>query len=191
MFRKHFSYALILRHKDKSKQKYYSTLTAQKVAAAARGEPTEWQCLLMKRAYEGKEWDTFGGTADPGESAEQTLCRELEEESGLTVKDLYFIGSIRRPFRGGLLIGSGFVVVPKESEWDIDAPNLKTQKEEVDIVAYFDLTDVTDDEPFLRVLGARMKAFLKGDMAADLWQYISPTGAERCRQAGDDCPPPT
>ncbi len=62
------------------------------------GEP---QLLLGKRAanrafYPGV-WDVPGGYCEPGETAEQTLVRELEEEIGVTPTAWQACGELREP----------------------------------------------------------------------------------------------
>ena len=49
----------------------------------------EGRCLLLRRAMSSRgnpgKWDFPGGKADPGESFEATLLREVEEETGLRI----------------------------------------------------------------------------------------------------------
>ena len=99
------------------------------------------------------------------------------------------IGKVRRPYRGGELHGYGFAVLPKGEGWDAD--DIVTRpNHEVERVGYFDITEIHDGKPFLRVLGARIKAFLAGDEDADCLQYLSDIGRERCLAAVDDCSVP-
>jgi len=47
------------------------------------------RCLLLKRSMESKgnpgKWEFPGGKADPGESFEEALLREVREETGLKI----------------------------------------------------------------------------------------------------------
>ncbi len=49
----------------------------------------ESRCLLLRRSLKSKgnpgKWDFPGGKADPGESFDEALLREVEEETGLRV----------------------------------------------------------------------------------------------------------
>ena len=52
--------------------------------------------LLTKRADNGL-WCLPGGGVDPGESVEETIIREVQEETGLTVRVLRLIGVYSDP----------------------------------------------------------------------------------------------
>ncbi len=58
-------------------------------AVAALITDEEGRLLVVVRAEEPRKgmWDLPGGFADPGESAEEALGRELAEELGLVVHD--------------------------------------------------------------------------------------------------------
>jgi len=59
-------------------------LSAKAVIRDRRG-----RCLLLRRSrdstYDPGKWDLPGGKVDPGESFEQALRREVNEETGLTI----------------------------------------------------------------------------------------------------------
>lgn len=59
--------------------------TAAAVAALICDD--QGRLLIVERAAEPKKgsWDLPGGFADPGESAEEALCREIAEELGLKI----------------------------------------------------------------------------------------------------------
>lgn len=182
--RRAFSFALIFRHSSPLLRAKFRPASAKAIAEAVRANPADWQCLLMKRSYRGREWDTFGGAADPGETPLATLLRELKEESGLEPADILSVGRSLRPYAGGALYGYGFVVVPQGSDWDSD--DFKTiANDEVERTAYFSIEDIHDGEPFLRSLAARLKAFLLSDEDADCWDYLTESGKHRCRLAGE------
>jgi 8-oxo-dGTP diphosphatase len=77
------------------------------------GEP---QLLLGKRAanraFYPDVWDVPGGHSEPGETAEQTLVRELEEEIGVTPTAWRSLGELRErvPESGELLTVRLYVV---------------------------------------------------------------------------------
>jgi|GEM_PF-5847853 len=182
----HFSYAFVFRPASKNETSACDSLRA--VVNDVRARPEMWECLLMQRTYAKKEWDTFGGAANEGETPEETIRREFLEESGVPVKSLVSLGQIRRRYRDGILVGSGFAVEP-ENEFECESAWTKFDRSEVANVCYFPILSVHDGEPFLRVLGARFRAFLANDSDADCIRYLDPRGIERCRAAGEDVSP--
>lgn len=62
------------------------------------------QILLGKRAagraFYPDVWDLPGGHCEPGETAEQTLIRELQEELGVTPTTWQSLGELRGPVPG-------------------------------------------------------------------------------------------
>jgi 8-oxo-dGTP pyrophosphatase MutT (NUDIX family) len=46
--------------------------------------------LLLRKA--SGVWDLPGGKCDPGETQEQTLIREVVEETGLTLREAHYLG---------------------------------------------------------------------------------------------------
>ena len=57
----------------------------------------EGRCLVLKRSMSSKgnpgKWDFPGGKADPGESFDESLLREIAEETGLTATLLNVAGA--------------------------------------------------------------------------------------------------
>lgn len=64
-------------------------------AVAALIVDPQGRLLVVERAQEPKKgmWDLPGGFADPGESAEEALRREVAEEVGLEITSLRYAGS--------------------------------------------------------------------------------------------------
>ena len=50
-------------------------------------------------------FSTLAGFVEPGESAEQAVVREIEEESGVDVVDVRYLGSQPWPFPSSLMLG--------------------------------------------------------------------------------------
>jgi 8-oxo-dGTP pyrophosphatase MutT (NUDIX family) len=55
------------------------------------------QKVLLTRRSDNGLWCLPGGAMDPGESAEQTCVREVQEETGLSVRVLRLIGVYSSP----------------------------------------------------------------------------------------------
>lgn len=55
------------------------------------------RCLLLKRSAASKanagKWDLPGGKLDPGERVDEALCREVAEETGVTISVRRVVGS--------------------------------------------------------------------------------------------------
>ncbi|MCO1333302.1 NAD(+) diphosphatase [Microbulbifer sp. OS29] len=64
------------------------------------------ECLLARHAsHRNAMYTALAGFIEPGESAEQALAREVQEEVGLSVGELKYVGSQSWPFPGQLMIG--------------------------------------------------------------------------------------
>lgn len=61
------------------------------------------QVLLSQRKFEpfANDWDTIGGFIHTGENAEQTAQRETEEELGVKIKILGYLGSFSGTYEAG------------------------------------------------------------------------------------------
>jgi 8-oxo-dGTP diphosphatase len=60
--------------------------------------------LLLKKATRGisvGKWNAPGGKIEPGESPEENAKREVREETGLRIRDLFYHGSISFFMDGG------------------------------------------------------------------------------------------
>jgi 8-oxo-dGTP pyrophosphatase MutT (NUDIX family) len=56
------------------------------------------EILLQKRSREKELWGFPGGAMEPGESIEDTIIREVKEETGLDIKVDYLIGVYSKYF---------------------------------------------------------------------------------------------
>lgn len=91
-------------------------------AVAALVTDREGKLMLVTRGVDpgyGK-LDLPGGFADPGESAENAVIRELREELGLKVKSLYYLNSAANEYIfSGLSVFTldlAFMVIPESLE---------------------------------------------------------------------------
>jgi len=63
-------------------------------------------CLLARQpGWERQRYSVLAGFVEPGESAEQTVVREVREEAGVTVTRLRYHASQPWPFPGSLMLG--------------------------------------------------------------------------------------
>ena len=77
--------------------------TDQAVIAAV----TDGTRLLLGRqkAWPRNRWSVLAGFVEPGESLEQTVAREIMEESGVRVRSARYLASQPWPFPGSLMLG--------------------------------------------------------------------------------------
>lgn len=77
--------------------------TDQAVIAAV----TDGKRLLLGRqaGWAPRRWSVLAGFVEPGESLEQTVAREVLEESGVRVRGCQYQGSQPWPFPGSLMLG--------------------------------------------------------------------------------------
>src|SRR5690606_20274425 len=80
----------------------YPMISPCVIVLVTRGE----QCLLAQhRRSRANIYTSLAGFIEPGESAEQTLRREVAEEVGISVGSLYYAGSQSWPFPAQLMLG--------------------------------------------------------------------------------------
>lgn len=61
--------------------------------------------LARSKKFSGNMYSVLAGFIEPGESAEETLIREVQEEAGVTVKNIRYFGSQAWPFPNSFMIG--------------------------------------------------------------------------------------
>lgn len=80
----------------------YPRLSPSIIVLVTRGE----EMLLARNAnWPTGMYSTLAGFVEPGESVEQTLHREVEEEVGIKVRNLRYLGSQSWPFPNSLMLG--------------------------------------------------------------------------------------
>jgi NAD+ diphosphatase len=64
------------------------------------------ECLLARSPrFKGEFYSVLAGFSEPGETLEETVAREVREETGIEVKDIRYFGSQPWPFPDSLMIG--------------------------------------------------------------------------------------
>jgi len=79
----------------------YPRIAPAVIMVVRRGE----EVLLARRAGLSQFWSVLAGFVDPGETLEQAVVREVEEEVGLAVDEVEYVGSQPWPFPSQLMIG--------------------------------------------------------------------------------------
>jgi NAD+ diphosphatase len=95
---------------------------------------TDGQRLLLGRQapWPARRWSVLAGFVEPGESLEQTVAREVLEESGVRVRGSRYLGSQPWPFPSSLMLGFLALAEP-------DAP---VPSEELEDVRWFSADEV-------------------------------------------------
>jgi NAD+ diphosphatase len=78
-------------------------------------------------------YSTLAGFVEPGESLEDTIVREIKEETGVTVTNLRYFGSQPWPFPHSLMIG--FVA-------DYESGEIRPQEGEIEDARWFGVDDL-------------------------------------------------
>jgi NAD+ diphosphatase len=86
--------------------------TDQAIIAAV----TDGKRLLLGRQkpWPPRRWSVLAGFVEPGESLEQTVAREVMEESGVRVRASRYVASQPWPFPGALMLGFIAMAEPDE-----------------------------------------------------------------------------
>jgi NAD+ diphosphatase len=97
------------------------------------------RCLLgHNAAWKSPSWERryscLAGFVEPGEPAEATVAREINEEVGVTVRDVRYVASQSWPFPGSLMLG--FLAIA-----DPDEP-VRVDEEEITEALWFTRTEI-------------------------------------------------
>ncbi|MDR2014712.1 MAG: NAD(+) diphosphatase [Azoarcus sp.] len=96
-------------------------------------------------------YSALAGFVEAGESAEECLCREVQEEAGIKIHNLRYFGSQSWPYPHSLMIG--FIA-------DYHSGELLAQKDEIEDLAWFRL-DGLPVQPHPGSLARRMIEFAR------------------------------
>jgi len=83
------------------------------------------QQLLLARAphFKAGRYSVLAGFIEPGESAEDAVCREVYEEAHIEVKNIEYVGSQGWPFPSQLMLG--FICEYKSGHIELDSDELE------------------------------------------------------------------
>ncbi len=89
--------------------------------------------LARNHRFPDGMYSTLAGFVEPGESIEETLIREVEEEVGVLVKNLEYLGSQPWPFPNSLMLGF---------HAEYDSGDIALQQEEIADAKWFSIDDL-------------------------------------------------
>ncbi|AOT07980.1 NAD(+) diphosphatase [Pseudoalteromonas luteoviolacea] len=82
------------------------------------------RCLLGRQeAWPEGVYSTLAGFVDPGETLEQAVAREVEEEAGVIVDDVQYLASQPWPFPSSLMLG--FIATAKTTDIFVEQDELE------------------------------------------------------------------
>ncbi|OFC70150.1 NAD(+) diphosphatase [Alteromonas confluentis] len=115
------------------------------------------QILLAKgvRHKESGMYSTLAGFVESGESLEQAVHREVEEEVGVKIKNLSYFNSQPWPFPHSLMMG--FLA-------EYDSGDIVPQPGEIDDAQWFDIDNLPKIPPKLSIAGKLIEAMIQRDM---------------------------
>lgn len=107
-----------------------------------RGEsPAEDRLLLVRQTrVSGQRWECPGGGQEPGETLEETVVREVAEETGIAVTSGSMVCTylLLRPVRARASVGAFLIATPVEP----DLSPATQVPDEIDDAEYVDPTDL-------------------------------------------------
>ena len=96
-------------------REHYPRVDPAVIVAVSDGE----RLLLGRQAtWPPRRWSVVAGFVEPGESLEQTVAREVHEETCVRVRDCRYLGAQPWPFPGALMLGFEADADPDEPQVD-------------------------------------------------------------------------
>lgn len=89
--------------------------------------------LARNHRFPDGMYSTLAGFVEPGESIEETLIREVQEEVGVRVKNLEYLGSQPWPFPNSLMLGF---------HAEYESGDIELQEEEIADAQWFSIDDL-------------------------------------------------
>ncbi|AKC86295.1 NAD(+) diphosphatase [Pseudoxanthomonas suwonensis] len=94
---------------------HYPRVDPAVIVAVSDGE----RLLLGRQAgWPPRRWSVIAGFVEPGESPEQTVAREVHEETGVRVRACRYLAAQPWPFPGALMLGFEALAEPDEPRVD-------------------------------------------------------------------------
>lgn len=90
------------------------------VSAGEPGSPRERLLLGRQSAWPERRFSTLAGFCEPGETAEDAVRREVQEETGILVGAVEYVGSQGWPFPASLMLGYAGRAISEEITVDHD-----------------------------------------------------------------------
>ena len=109
--------------------------------------------MVHARNFRGNFFGLVAGFVEPGETLEQCVCREVMEETGITIKNLKYFGSQPWPYPSGIMVG--FYA-------DYDSGNIKLQDEELSAGQFFTRDNLPELPQKLSIARKLIDAWLEG-----------------------------
>lgn len=126
----------------------YPRISPAIITLVRKGE----QALLASNAkFPGVFYSTLAGFADIGESLEETLAREVTEETGIKVKNIRYFGSQPWPFPNSLMIAF-------TAEWE--SGEISIDPKEISDAQWFSATALPVIPPPLSIARALIDAWI-------------------------------
>ena len=143
-------------------------LTFPKVSPAVIVQVTRGSQILLGRSrrHPRGSYSVLAGFVDPGESLEDTVHREIKEESGILVKDIRYFGSQPWPFPDSLMVG--FTAV-------FDGGTLQNLDDELEDVGWFGVDALPPVPPAHSIARAMIDDFVRRN-------GVDPAGVETWRR---------
>lgn len=121
--------------------------------------------LGRSRRHPPDSYSVLAGFVDPGESLEDAVQREIEEESGIRVADIRYFGSQPWPFPDSLMVG--FTA-------RYDAGELRNRDDELEDIGWFTADELPPVPPSYSIARALINDFVKRNgvdpAAAPTWR---------------------
>lgn len=117
------------------------------------------QILLgSNRRFKGGFYSVLAGFAEPGESLEECVAREVNEEVGIALKNIRYFGSQPWPFPNSLMVG--FIA-------DYAGGRIKVDKSEIVKAAWFSAQDLPPIPPKISIARHLIDWFVKNHSMPD------------------------
>jgi len=112
--------------------------------------------LARNHRFPDGMYSTLAGFVEPGESIEETLIREVEEEVGVLVKNLEYLGSQPWPFPNSLMLGF---------HAEYESGEFVLQEEEIADAQWFHYTGLPNKPAMVSISGWLINDFIERTQA--------------------------